>query len=303
MNLLRYQPDIFREAEMSAGARLNLAEVEHLDEAFANPEARPTLARPLAGLSLGALGELVCLGAAWSARGRHDEVAALRHWATYHGPLRRAWQALRAPEKIQNATLDQSSFGVWPAPTRSDLFQQPWQLFLEGFSEGLKRNGFPSQLAHALRGAFGEMADNVVSHSTPDGKSPAPGIVAFHMQPGWMAYAVADTGRGVLASLITAPRWAHLSSSADALRSAVTERATCRPGEETGAGYRTVIQALSERNGYLRFRSEDAKLELRGTPTTLAPTGGPVPRLPGLQLVVHCALDGVTPGERWLPGE
>lgn len=286
---------------MPSGANFTLREIEHLERALGNVDVRPTLAQPLAGLTLGALGELVCSGAFWAASGRHAEVELLDHWAAHHAPLRCAWNALQKPGQMPSAVSALGHFGVRPVPSKHELTGLPWQQFLESFGEGLIRHGFPRPLARALSGAFGEMADNVVSHSTPESLPPAPGIVAFHMEPGWMAYAVADTGRGVLASLVTSERWAHLRKAEQALRLAVTEGATRRSGFATGSGYQTVIQALSERNGYLRFRSDDAKLELRGSATTLQPRGGPVPPMPGLQLVVHCALEGSLPGERQLP--
>lgn len=263
-------------------------------------EARAVLVQPLTDLTLGALGELVCRWASWTDAGRTDDVELLRSWARGHRPLRQAWKAFRrTPAAISALSFNQSSFEVRPVPSRQELLEESWQQFLERFSDVLVRNGFPSRLARALSGAFGEMADNVVSHSAPDGNDPAPGIVAFHIEPRWMAYAVADTGRGVLNSLKSAERWAHLSNASEALLLAVTERATRRDHPQ-GSGYQTVIEALAERQGFLRFRSDDAKLELRGTATTLSPRGGPVTFLRGLQLVIYCALEGASPGERWL---
>lgn len=285
---------------MSGDLLLNLPEVEYLDGALGESNRRSAYQQPLRAITIGALGELVCWGAYWSARGRLAGVEAIRAWARQHGPLKRAWCALRQPALATPHQGPLGCFEVRPVPAREALHHPEWNLFLERFGARLVAHGFPSKLSRALSGAMGEMVDNVVSHSATEDCPPAAGIVAVHVEDGWMAYAVADCGRGVLASLATDPRHASVTTARAALQSAILEGATCRRGVTQGEGYRTVMRALSERNGYLSFRSGDAKLELTGTSTVLVPSGSTVPFLPGLQLVVHCSLDGGISGERWL---
>lgn len=279
---------------------LQLADTDHIDSIVSNSASAPELSRLLSGITLGALGELVCWGAQWASDERGQHVEHIRRWAREHGPLANSWRALRAPATLP-AQTSTSCFEVRPVPRHDEVGGLEWARFQQRFSERLTAHGFHGRLARALSKAFIEMADNVICHSGPDSQAPASGIVAYHVEDRWMAYAVADTGRGILASLRTAPRWQHLSTSIAALQAVLHERATCRPEFEQGGGYKQVVHSLAELNGFLRFRTGDAQVELRGTAADLQQSGGPVPWLSGLQLVVHCALDGATPGERLLP--
>lgn len=280
---------------------LRLSDTEHIDNIVDDPSYEAALRQPLQGITLGALGELVCWGAAWATQGRREAVEVIRGWATEHEPLNRSWRALRTPMAWSEGNSARSSyFEVHPVPRRHEVGSPAFASFQRRFGECLASHGFASPLARALSKALVEMADNVISHSGPDEYSQANGIVAFHVEERWMAYAVADTGRGVLASLQSAPRWQHLRTSREALHCAVREQATRRDAE-SGGGYQTVLRSLAEFNGFLRFRSGDHVLELRGTSSDLYPGGGPVPSLAGLQLVVHCSLDAAGPGERLLP--
>lgn len=181
---------------------------------------------------------------------------------------------------------------------RNDILGTRWELFLMRFEQMLKRFGFVK--AGAIASALMEMADNVIQHSGEAAERSARGIVGYHVEAGWMAFAVADLGRGVLSSLRRNARWQGLSGSAEALRAVVLNRATSRIDQEEGGGFRQLQAAILDKlRGQLFFQSGDASLEVR--------PGGPVEiiernaaPLLGFRVEVSCNLSGLGE-ERLIP--
>ncbi|MFN7141855.1 MAG: hypothetical protein ACK4UN_21250, partial [Limisphaerales bacterium] len=70
------------------------------------------------------------------------------------------------------------------------------------FVKAAKEHGFGAK-ADALAGALFEMSDNVVQHGAEGGALPPKGVIGYHVEEGRLTFAVADVGRGVLASLLS----------------------------------------------------------------------------------------------------
>jgi hypothetical protein len=164
--------------------------------------------------------------------------------------------------------------------------------FQQRFSRSLVNNGFEQKMARGVSKAFAEMASNVLEHSSDEGTKPALALVGYQVEPGWMSFSVGDLGRGVLASLRTNPRWSHIDTEEEALCATVRDHATRRTYETYGNGFQEVQHALKNRNGWLRFRSGDAALNIDGSqqePLYVPKSSSP---LLGFQLTVICALAG-----------
>jgi hypothetical protein len=163
----------------------------------------------------------------------------------------------------------------------SDLF---WTRCLRTFQQRLTSNAFPVGLARGLTGALGEMADNVWQHSSTN----KPGLVGYEVRRKQLAFAVSDVGIGVLESLRMRPEHRHLTTSMDALETAIL------PGvsryDVGGYGFSTLFQAIAELWGITRLRSGEAALLFDRRTENRKRTRYYLPSLPGLQVFVSCRL-------------
>jgi hypothetical protein len=173
--------------------------------------------------------------------------------------------------------------------TTQDKTSLNFELFLERFCRSLKQQGFPKSFANALSKVMDEMADNVVQHSGVfvDGFS---GIAGYHIENKRAAFAVADIGRGILATLKDSPSWRHLSTAREALRAIVMRGASSRIEQGAGEGFRQLFGSLVDRNSIIRLRTDDSVLMIGDGLNERE--GGELasPCLAGLQLSVICAL-------------
>jgi hypothetical protein len=175
---------------------------------------------------------------------------------------------------------------------RVEIGDLTWEQCLERFRRSLRDNGkFPAKLAAGLAGTFEEMVSNLLEHSGADEQHPAPGVVGYKVGLRRMTFAVADVGRGVLASLRTNPRWTALTNSLDALIAAICEQATSKHWLSHGDGFRQVHKTLADLSGTLRFRSGDGVLTLDGRGTARQRVKSRAAAAEGFQLAVSCALD------------
>lgn len=158
--------------------------------------------------------------------------------------------------------------------------------------------GLPRGLAAGLMGALGELQDNVFEHSG----RPESGLVAYAASDGAFEFVVADTGRGVLASLRDNPDFAGVTDSGAALRVAASDGAS-RHARSTGHGYGIgqLFRALAHDAAELRFRSGDYALRLWGDSPSLTGQVELAQKawLDGLTISVHCAPQA--PGRRFQP--
>jgi hypothetical protein len=102
---------------------------------------------------------------------------------------------------------------------------------------------------------LGEMGDNVVWHAFEAQDRPCPAVAGFHVANGTASFCVADAGQGFLKSLQRSTKWADLLSDHDALDAVVTKRATSRPNENEGGGFKQLFNSLLDFNGLLILRS------------------------------------------------
>jgi hypothetical protein len=188
------------------------------------------------------------------------------------------------------APFDAPFTEFWPIRSRADWTDDAASLFQSRFARSLEKRRFGKKLSLALSKALQEMADNVVQHSRYDEEHPALGLVGYHVEEGWMTYAVSDIGRGIFASLRTNPKWYSLSDSRAALRAAIYERASRRIDSPSGGGFSQVEKSLADLNGILRFRTGDACLTLVGRKASRKAAISSNPYLDGFQLAVTCSL-------------
>lgn len=229
----------------------------------------------------------------WLARERGDELIEFvgKRWSAEQMLLDRSWTALVLRKYVIEETHGAPPVEIRPAPVRDELDGTDWALFLQRFERALKlHGGFAQKLATSLSSALAEMVGNVIEHSTPQGHLAQPSIVGFQVEKDSMTYAVADLGRGVLASLQENPLWSHLQTSRAALEAAILQHATRRQQMRQGAGFRQVVRALADMHGHLRFRSGDAVLLLDGRGDTREAVQRRSPPMQGLQLAVRCSL-------------
>jgi hypothetical protein len=276
---------------LTMGLVLNAANVDDCRRLLERGRGRELESVEPAGATLCGAFEFAC--ARWQTQGQSENVlgALAKRWSMRHPMLSRAWNALarRSFEAVE--THGAPTVEIQPAPTREELGELDWALFLQRFERALRvHGGFEKKLATGLSGALAEMAGNVVEHAVPQGRPPAPAIVGFHVEKDVVTYAVADLGRGVLASLRENPLWSHVRTPREALDAAVLQYATRRQNMRRGEGFRQVVRALADLQGHLRFRSGDAALIIDGRGQGREARQRRSPQMDGFQLAVRCSL-------------
>ncbi len=247
------------------------------------------------GYSLGAVMELAC-ATVCSERDRGGvALSTLEPWGTLPLQFEQARKLLLgdASALAPVETFAAPAVELFAVVKRTGNEALEWDLYRQRFNRSLINNGLAKNLSHALSKALAEMADNVIQHSGTDEDHPAAGLVGYHVGHRQMSFAVADLGRGVLASLRTNPRWRSIPDSMQALEAAVSRRASRRIEEAEGSGFRQVHKSLADLYGHLRFRTGDAVLTLDGRGESRAARIASSPGLPGFQITVSCALDSI----------
>lgn len=269
---------------------LNSRAIDDIQKLFDSGKALPEVS--FESLTLGGLLELTSSYAEWSRVGNTRAVEFWAAWARVFPCVNDAWKAMsNGHNSYEDPHLSiVPRFELRSIQGRDDLLK--WTLFEERFQRALVSVGFDRETAYGFAGAFQEMADNVVQHSGYDSNGRVKGVAAYLVGPGMMSYAVADVGRGVLASLIENPNWRNLSTSSEALTEAVLNQASRREriGDDAPCGFPRVLESLTNMRCQLRFRSGDGLLALDGRTWPLRPATKLVPERPGLQLSVFCNL-------------
>ena len=237
----------------------------------------------LDAVRLGAAFELACAAAG----GPPELKRAVEQWSRTHDVLLRACRAL-------DGGHDDVSMWSWPemeiaaGPESGDEMATKWGLHRDRFGRSLQRRlRLPGALARAITGAYGEMADNVISHAAPEGSPAVRAVVGYAVYETSFAFAVADLGRGVLASL----RESHpIETHRSALDAAIRRGVTRRDHFNSGTGFPKLHEALADLAGVLRFRSGDSALTLDGRGASRLPRFSTSPDLPGFQLTVACEM-------------
>lgn len=242
-------------------------------------------------LTLGAKFEFVCAIDAWQSRGNSTLASEGQRLAAADPHLAAIMVSMMSGTAQAVEPFAAPAFEVQPTPCGPNA--PDYHLFCNRFYKSLVENGqFDPTLAKKLAGALGEMIDNVIQHSGSRRELPARGIMAYTVTAQTMAYAVADVGQGVLASLRTNPTWSGLATASDALKAAVESGASSRHGI-AGTGFKTAIRAIADLSGTLRFRTDNAALTIDGK-SAAGRLGlrSSSPRLPGLQVSIDCARIG-----------
>jgi hypothetical protein len=173
---------------------------------------------------------------------------------------------LAATPHTSRNPLGAPPFDLYRISSRQDLLRDDWFLFCDRFrrSADAGRNG---KMFVGVAAVLGEMGDNVVWHAFEADDKPCQAIAGFHVSNGTASFCVADTGQGFLKSLQRSTEWAALDNDHDALDAVVTKRATSRPREAEGGGFKQLFNSLLDFNGLVILRSGTAAFHLmnRGT--------------------------------------
>lgn len=219
---------------------------------------------PTDGVELGAALEFAIALIDWRRRNEPPrQLASAESWSSRVEVIGEAARAIEGGA-AGLPLYDAPERELLPLGSRSALAREG-ALFFDRFKRSLEeRAGVASKKALAISKAAFDMADNAIQHSGADENAPAAGAVGFEIGGSRVIFAVADCGRGVLASLTTNPAWHHLSSARDALAAAVLKRASRWP-HGGGNGFGDLLNALADHAGRLRFASDKAVLGLDGT--------------------------------------
>lgn len=222
--------------------------------------------------------------------GRPRLADACSRWAKSQDLLHAALSAFRGRPPEAGEVFGAPAAEIRVAPADGDeMAGFLWTEHRDRFGRSLSTiAGVPSQTARAITAAYAEMVDNVICHASSRGAPRPPAIVGFSVSSTEFEFAVADLGRGVLASLHDRDVNRRLTTHGEALRAAIQEGATRRP-YSTGHGFKDLHVALADLEGVLRFRSGDAALSLDGQGQPRRAVLGSSPALGGLQLGVRCS--------------
>jgi hypothetical protein len=246
-----------------AGLSVDVLSLDNARDAWRTGAARVVKDAAVGRVSLGACLEAAC----WGSIGDSDVLALLRQWGRSVSRIQVALSALTTAAPLPRpGDHDAPAEEMRRCPSRRELedadFGVEWNYFLDRFRRSLvERLKLASSTAWALSGALAEMVDNVVDHA---GLGDAPtGVVAYEVDEGRFGFAIADIGRGILASLRENPLHSDVTTDTDALLAAVTQGASRRPGA-AGTGFADLLRALADMEGRWVFRSGAARLVLEG---------------------------------------
>jgi hypothetical protein len=150
-----------------------------------------------------------------------------------------------------------------------------------------KRSTMPTPAAHQVISALGEFHSNIIEHSGDRSNS----FIGFEVTDHFVGVYATDFGMGTLSTLQQNPRYRSLSDHGDSLKLAIQDGVTCTGQVDRGLGFRPIFEGLTNRTGYLRFRSGDALLEISGIkrddPSLQIKQR---PAIKGFHIYVHCEL-------------
>ena len=245
------------------------------------------------GFSIGGIVQLACLKSAYPERLN----TLLKTWRTSSKALDNAIATYESGLRPSTSKMwDVRSLEFFPIRGRLWADAKIYHPFESRFCKAAKQAGFGHK-AEALSGALGEMADNVAQHSGSDPACPAAGIIGYYICDGYVAFSIADLGRGALHSLKENPKWNQLQNSKDALLAIIQQHASRRPYGGDGEGFKEVFRSLTDLNGLIELFSGDGKIRITSTPSGRQATPQFAGLLSGFQITVNCSLGG-EPGER-----
>lgn len=138
-------------------------------------------------------------------------------------------------------------------------FETDHELSLRALSL-IKAAGFKSRPALEIVASLSEFYSNAIEHS----KDSNAAIVGFELSHRGMTVIASDIGIGVQSSLKENGKFANLNDDGEALRLCIQEGVSSKLEPNRGHGFRPIFRGLSNYNGYIRFRSGEAVLEVTG---------------------------------------
>lgn len=139
----------------------------------------------------------------------------------------------------------------------------------------------PGQMAAALQ----ELEGNMQEHS----EAPSTGVLAFRAAESTFEFIAADHGIGLLRSLQRNPLFASMNDHGKSLMMALRDGVSRFQERGRGHGFRPLFLGLTNRNGYLRFRTGDHAIIMDGTNPQLATAQlSQKPHLVGFFASVRC---------------
>ena len=139
--------------------------------------------------------------------------------------------------------------------------QVEWSKFQMRMSKAGQDAGLHATEAHAMVAALEEIETNIHEHS----ERSHDGLVAFLTRPGELAFIVADSGIGPLASFQSNEEYVHVTDAGQALKLTIADGQS-RFGSRAnrGLGYHSLFIGLAALNASLRFRAGNRALVIEG---------------------------------------
>ncbi len=157
-----------------------------------------------------------------------------------------------------NTSVNPSEAEFFYLRTEADYQSHAYGLYETRWARASERIGLRAKQS-LMQLAMTAMSENGLLHScATDGV-----LVGYRVLPHAALFTVADLGRGVLGSLRSNSKYAHLVHHRDALRLALRDGVTCldTPG---GNGFRQLFKALASQFGTIRFRTGNVCLTMDG---------------------------------------
>ncbi len=169
--------------------------------------------------------------------------------------VKAAFSCLNAPVAVtKRASAAPERFEFYRLATADDILSDQFDLFCDRFRRGLQGKWARSGYTPLIQGLF-EIADNVFEHAGNLGQRGCEALVGYHLGVDRAVFSVADVGQGLLGSLSRSERWSGLATDRDALKAVVELGATCRPGENTGGGFKQLFGSLVDFNALVLIRT------------------------------------------------
>lgn len=221
------------------------------------------------------------------------EVISAEQWQPLHSINSEIGLSRDGPRKCLTKDVTPRPIEFTTVSVEGDTMEPAWENFLQRFERSAKAAGFTTDAALNLQSALHEMATNAVIHS----RATIPALVGYAVTGNCALFSVADVGQGIVASLTSNPKYAHLTLPVDAIHKALQTGVTCRVDDDGGFGFSTIFKAVAEAWGQLRFRSGNGCITMDGTDLDVDKSVRRFPPpLPGFQVSVCCHAGGaVTP--------
>ena len=159
---------------------------------------------------------------------------------------------------VPNTSVNPSEAEFFFLRSEADYRSHAYGLYETRWARAGERAGLRAKQS-LMQLAMTAMSENGLLHSRgADGV-----LVGYRVLPHAALFTVADLGRGVLGSLRSNSKYAHLVHHREALRLALRDGVTCldMPG---GNGFRQLFKALVSQFGTIRFRTGNVCLTMDG---------------------------------------